>query len=131
MTIKEIAFVAYPVTDVARARAFYEGILGLKPSVLQVKDNQNAFIEYGLGANNEHCLVVGAGAPMFRPGKTGATAALEVDDLEAAARHLAEHRIPTLMPRYDGPVCAMILVEDPDGNQILIHQRKPRPAAAS
>ena len=29
---KEIAFVAYPVTDVARARKFYEGVLGLKPS---------------------------------------------------------------------------------------------------
>jgi catechol 2,3-dioxygenase-like lactoylglutathione lyase family enzyme len=29
---KEIAFVAYPVTDIARARKFYEGILGLKPN---------------------------------------------------------------------------------------------------
>src|SRR6059036_3286592 len=29
---REIAFVAYPVTDMARARKFYEGVLGLKPN---------------------------------------------------------------------------------------------------
>jgi hypothetical protein len=30
--IKEIAYIGYPVTDVARARAFFEGLLNLKPS---------------------------------------------------------------------------------------------------
>jgi catechol 2,3-dioxygenase-like lactoylglutathione lyase family enzyme len=39
ITYKEIAFVAYPVTDIARARKFYEGVLGLKP---------NAQLEYHL-----------------------------------------------------------------------------------
>ena len=29
---KEIAFIAYPVTDIPRARKFYEGVLGLKPN---------------------------------------------------------------------------------------------------
>ncbi|HVU32715.1 MAG TPA: VOC family protein [Opitutaceae bacterium] len=124
MKINEIAFVAYPVSDVARARAFYEGLLGLKPSVLQVKDNQNAFIEYWIGTGDGHCLVVGAGAPMFQPGKTGATAALEVEDFDAALKELEAHGVKTLMPRYDGAVCSMILVEDPDGNQLMLHRRK-------
>ena len=31
--IKEIAFIAYRVTDIARAREFYEGSLGLAVSV--------------------------------------------------------------------------------------------------
>jgi predicted enzyme related to lactoylglutathione lyase len=128
MKFNEIAFVAYPVTDVARARAFYEGILGLTAAVAQVKDNQNAFIEYWLGERNEHCLVIGAGAPMFQPGKTGATAALEVADFDGAVEHLAKHNVNTLMPRYDGPVCSMILIEDPDGNQLMIHRRKPAAA---
>lgn len=123
MKIAEIAFVAYPITDVARARAFYEGVLGLKPAVLQVKDNQNAFIEYWIGRGNEHCLVIGAGAPMFQPGKTGATAALELDDFDAAVQELTEKNVKTLMPRYDGPVCSMVLVEDPDGNQLMLHRR--------
>ena len=30
--VTEIAFSCYPVTDMARARKFYEGILGLKPT---------------------------------------------------------------------------------------------------
>lgn len=124
MNVSEISFVAYAVTDVARARAFYEGILGLKPAVAQIKDNQNAFLEYWIGAGSEHCLVVGAGAPMFQPGKTGATAALEVADFDAAMKELADKGVKTLMPRYDGPVCSMVLVEDPDGNQIMLHRRK-------
>ena len=33
---KEIAFTAYPVTDVGRARRFYEGVLGLKPNDIRV-----------------------------------------------------------------------------------------------
>ena len=124
MNIEEIAFVAYAVTDVARARAFYENILGLKPAQVMVKDNQNAFIEYWIGKNSEHCLVIGAGSPMFKPGKTGATAALEVEDFAAAMKRIEEHQVKTLMPRYDGPACSMILIEDPDGNQIAIHKRK-------
>jgi predicted enzyme related to lactoylglutathione lyase len=123
MTFSEIAFVAYPVTDVARARAFYEGVLGLKAAHTFI-DKENAFIEYWIGRNNEHCLVIGAGAPMFKPGKMGATAALEVDDFDAALKHLEAQKVKTLMPRYDGPVCSMILIEDPDGNQIMIHRRK-------
>lgn len=125
MTFTEIAFAAYPVTDVTRARAFYEDVLGLKPGKVMVKDNQNAFIEYLLGPGGEHCLVIGAGAPQFQPGKTGATVALEVDDFDGAMQLLADKGIKTLMPRYDGPICSMILIEDPDGNQLMIHRRKP------
>jgi predicted enzyme related to lactoylglutathione lyase len=124
MNIKEIAFVSYPVSDIARARRFYEEILKLKPAQVTVKDNQNGFIEYWIGQNNEHCLAIGAGAPMFKPGKTGATAAFEVDDFESAVKRMAEHKVKTLMPRYDGPVCSMILIEDPDGNQVMLHKRK-------
>ena len=31
MKIKEIGFVGIPVTDMTKARAFYEDVLGLKP----------------------------------------------------------------------------------------------------
>ncbi len=30
----EFAFTGYPVTDLSRARAFYEGVLGLKTSTV-------------------------------------------------------------------------------------------------
>jgi hypothetical protein len=32
MKVTEIAFTGYPVTNLKRARQFYEGVLGLKPS---------------------------------------------------------------------------------------------------
>ncbi len=124
MNILEIAFVSYPITDVARARQFYEEVLQLKPAQVMVKDNQNAFIEYWLGKNNEHCLVIGAGAPMFKPGKLGATVALEVDDFDAACKRIADHGVKTLIPQYHGPACSMVLIEDPDGNQLMLHKRK-------
>lgn len=48
---KEIAFVAYPVTDVIRARKFYEGVLGLKPNApLTTRSN---FLPGGC-----HCSVI-------------------------------------------------------------------------
>jgi len=31
--VKELAFVFHPVTDIARARQFYEGVLSLKTGV--------------------------------------------------------------------------------------------------
>ena len=48
MKIKEIGFVAIPITDIPRARKFYEHILGL-----QVSDEMmdGKWIEYTVGDN--------------------------------------------------------------------------------
>lgn len=46
---KDIAFVAYPVIDIARARSFYEGVLGLKPNA-PVKSETQPWIEYDIGS---------------------------------------------------------------------------------
>ena len=46
--VKELAFVFYPVTDIARARKFYEGFLGLKTG-LQVEFGPGQWwIEYDI-----------------------------------------------------------------------------------
>ena len=48
LNVTEIAFCCYAVTDVPRARAFYEGVLGLKPA--QVIDLPNGqWVEYEVG----------------------------------------------------------------------------------
>lgn len=123
MNIKEIAFVSYPITDVKRARAFYEGVLGLKPGSVW-EGEKMAFIEYIIGAKGEYALAIGMGAPNFKPGTTGATAALEVEDFDKAVAELRAAKIPFLMEPMDTSVCHMVLVQDPDGNQIMIHRRK-------
>lgn len=122
MKFTEFSFVSYPIVDVVKARAFYEGVLGLKPSSVWEGEG-SAFIEYAIGSDT---LAIGKGAPNFAPGKTGATAALEVEDFDAAVAELKEKKVKFLMEPYDGPVCNMILLEDPDGNQIMIHRRKSK-----
>jgi len=123
MKFKEFSFVSYPIEDVVKARAFYEGVLGLKAASVFEGDG-NVFIEYAVGPDT---LAIGKGAPNFKPGKTGATIALEVDgDFETALKELKDKKAKFLMEKYDGPVCMMILLEDPDGNQIMVHRRKEK-----
>ena len=121
MKFKEFSFVAYAVTDVKKARDFYEGVLGLKATSIFEGDGY-AFIEYEIGHD---ILAIGKGAEHFKPGKTGATVALELDgNFDSAVEELKKKKAKFLMEKYDGPVCNMILIEDPDGNQIMIHRRK-------
>ncbi|HYR57623.1 MAG TPA: VOC family protein, partial [Chthoniobacteraceae bacterium] len=45
--ITEIAFTGTPVTDIKRARAFYEDVLGLKPTM---ESAGGMWVEYDIGA---------------------------------------------------------------------------------
>jgi predicted enzyme related to lactoylglutathione lyase len=120
---KEIAFIAYPVTGMARARRFYEGVLGLKSNGFTPASKKNPkFIEYDLGAGT---LAIGSSA-QFKPSRHGASAALEVEDFDEAVATLKRHRIKFVIGPIDGPICRMVLVRDPDGNQITLHHRKPK-----
>lgn len=123
MKFKEFSFVAYAVTDVPKARAFYEGVLGLAAGSVYEGDGA-AFIEYAVGPDT---LAIGKGASNFNPGKTGGTVALELDgDFTTVIKELKGKKVKFLMEAYDGPVCTMILIEDPDGNQLMIHKRKEK-----
>lgn len=109
--------------DIAKARAFYEQVLGLTATSIW-EGEDSAFIEYSIGPDT---LAIGKGAPHFKPGKMGATVALELDgDFDEVLKELKDKNVPMLMEKYDGPVCTMILIEDPDGNQIMIHKRKEK-----
>lgn len=122
MKVTDIAFSGYAVTDVKRARKFYEGILGLKPSSVFEADGM-AFIEYWIG-DNENVLVIGAGAPDMKPGPTGATVTLEVDNFDQAVEILKKNKVTIVMPPQETSVCFMTLIEDPDGNRIMLHKKK-------
>ncbi len=119
ISYKEIAFVAYPVTDVARARAFYEGVLNLKPNA-PVKSDAQKWIEYDIGPGT---LGIGS-SPNWLPSKDGVSAALEVLDFDAAVATLREHNITAIVGPMETPVCHMVTIRDPDGNKITLHRRK-------
>jgi predicted enzyme related to lactoylglutathione lyase len=116
----EVAFSCYAVTDLPRARNFYENVLHLKPSSVFEKENMG-FIEYEIGP---HTLAIGAGAEIFKPGPTGGTVALEVENFDEAIRSLKENNATFIMDKYESPGCMMATIEDPDGNRIVIHKRK-------
>ena len=48
--------------------------------------------------------------------------ALEVESREDALARLREHKIE--FDEVDSPVCRMAVIEDPDGNKVIIHKVK-------
>ena len=123
MKVKEIAFVCYAIENVPKAREFYEKFLSLVPTQ-NWESEEYTFIEYSFGPEGSHTLALGKGVPNFKPGKSGATVALEVEDFDGAVATLKSNSVPFILEPQDTPVCHMALVADPDGNQIMIHKRK-------
>lgn len=119
MKITNLAFVGIPVTDVKRARQFYEGVLKL-----EVADEMmgGKWVEYSLGNNTLAIASVGA---EWLPSDQGTGAALEVDDFNEAVKYLQDRHVPFSTQPYESPCCWMAIINDPDGNNIVIHKLKP------
>jgi predicted enzyme related to lactoylglutathione lyase len=116
--VTELAFCCYAVTDMARARSFYENVLALKPTT--VTDTPGGkWVEYAFGP---YALAIGAG-PGWKPSPDGCSAALEVEDFDAAIAHLRASKISFRMDPFPTPICRMAMIFDPDGNTICIHKR--------
>jgi predicted enzyme related to lactoylglutathione lyase len=116
MKINDIAFVGIPVTQMAKARAFYENVLGLKPDPEMTGEK---WTEYPIGTG---VIAIASVGTDWRPSDQGTAAALEVESLEAAIARLKEHKIR--YDQVDSPVCRMAIIQDPDGNKLIIHKLK-------
>jgi predicted enzyme related to lactoylglutathione lyase len=119
LKVTELAFCCYAVTDMKRSRDFYEGVLGLKPTTV----TEGRWTEYEFGP---YALAIGCAPGMFKPGPDGCTAALEVEDFDAAVKQLREHKVTFRVEPRDGPKCRMAMIFDPDGNTICIHKRNAK-----
>ena len=117
--VNEASFFGYPSTDLARSRAFYEGVLGLKVSL---ESEKVPWLEFDLGNTT---LGLGAYGDGWKPSKDGAMIALEVDDFEKALAELKAKNIPFSMDTMETPVCHFAIVRDPDNNAVMIHKRTP------
>jgi predicted enzyme related to lactoylglutathione lyase len=115
ITVKEIAFTGYPVTDIARARAFYEGLLRLKPGA-SFEHEGKQWLEYDVGAST--LAISNMAMDQWKP-----SAAFEVTDSEAAVETLRTAGVKFLLGPMASGVCKMLIVADPDGNSLVIHQR--------
>jgi predicted enzyme related to lactoylglutathione lyase len=117
--VRSLAFVGIPVTDLKRARGFYEGVLGLNVAEVMMGGQ---WIEYDLGNNT---LAIASVGPQWTPSDQGTGTALEVDDFEGAVKWLKDQNIPFAVEAFESPCCRMAIIQDPDGNKIVIHKLKP------
>jgi predicted enzyme related to lactoylglutathione lyase len=118
--IKGIAFTGYPVRDMKKARAFYEGLLGMAPSdEFGPITDESVFIEYNIGTST---LSLG-NMEGWKPSRDGVTAALEVDNFDELFAILKEKGVEVVMEPQVFPSCKMGIVRDPDGNQVTLHQK--------
>jgi predicted enzyme related to lactoylglutathione lyase len=118
MIATNIAFTGIPVTDMKRARAFYEGVLGLQ---LAGEFAEGIWVEYALG---DDTIAIGSVGDQWKPSPDGTSVAIEVDDFEAAIKDLKAANVTFAAEGIESPVCRMAVVQDPDGNKIIIHKLK-------
>jgi predicted enzyme related to lactoylglutathione lyase len=87
MKINAIGFVAIPVTDIPRARKFYEEVLKLKVSDEMMGGK---WIEYAVG---EDTLAIANVSDMWRPSDQGTGVAFEVEDFDEAIQRLKDRHV--------------------------------------
>ena len=122
--IKEIAFVFHQTADVAKARGFYEKLLGLKIGH-QVEFAPGLWwIEYDV-AGVALAVSNAAGDPNAAL-KPASCVTLEVADLDATLAELRAADAPISQEPMEFPPCRMFAAKDPDGNEIRFHQRKSK-----
>lgn len=120
---KEIAFTIYAVTDMPRARKFYEGVLGLTPNGEFDTKPDSAWVEYNIGPGT---LAIGCAPDQWKPSSDGACAALEATDFDVVIAKLKAAKVEFRLEPQSYPTCKMAVIYDPDRNIILIHQRNPK-----
>jgi predicted enzyme related to lactoylglutathione lyase len=120
---KKVAFTMYPVTDVARARRFYEETLGL--AVGNAGEHAGKWwVEYDLPGGG--CLALTDAMPDTPSATAGGTVAFEVADLDALIADLKASHVQFQTDIIDTPVCRMAVCLDSEGNALLLHQLKPK-----
>lgn len=117
MKVTEFLHVSVLVTNLAEARTFYEGVLGLTPSAQRP---EMAFdgVWYEIGAQQIHLLVLPNPDPVRgRPEHGGRDRhiALGVDNLDQLKRELEGAGIAYTMSRSGRPA---LFCRDPDGNAL-------------
>jgi predicted enzyme related to lactoylglutathione lyase len=100
----------------ARSEAFYRDVLGLEVAVPWGGPGKR-FPEFEAGGTTVSLTSL----PQL---PSGAIVALAVEDARAAVEELRAQGVQIVMEPLETGVCFMALIADPDGNQILVHQRK-------
>ncbi|HKU44227.1 MAG TPA: VOC family protein [Polyangiales bacterium] len=118
---KKVAFTMFPVADAARARGFYEKTLGFKRGSAS---EDGVWTEYDLPGGG--CLAL-FGGPQAKPSPgAGVSIAFEVEDLDALNKQLKTAGVKYQADMIPSPVCRMSIIQDTEGNSIILHELKKR-----
>ena len=118
MNVLGIDFTFFAVSNMQRSLTFYRDILRI-PLACLVYEGKWAEFEINPGT-----LALGEGDDFTSPG--GGMVALAVEDAKAAVQELKQAGVQIHIPLGESSVCFWAVIEDPDGNRIIIHQRKDK-----
>lgn len=116
---EKVAFTMYPVTDVDRARAFYEEILGLARGM--ASPDGVMWTEYDLPGGG--CLALFRSGDVQPSANSGGSVAFEVEDLDALNARLKSEGVTYIEEMIHSPVCRMSIILDSEGNSVILHEK--------
>jgi len=113
--ISSLDFIAVPSQDAERSRSFYIETLGLRP-------DEHSRFEFWIDATCFGIWEPSSFGMPFAPQKN-AHLALHVDDVAAARAELEAKGVEFGGDIMDTGVCHMAFFSDPDGNDLMLHNR--------
>ena len=117
---KRVAFTMYPVSDMARAVAFYSDVLGL-PGCKELVPGK--WVEYDMPQSGCFALTTMM-ADMIPDGQRGGCLAFEVEDLQGLCATLKDKGVTFHNDIFESPVCHGAMIQDTEGNLVMLHQLK-------
>lgn len=116
--IRHIAFTLYPVTDMARARRFYEEILGLRMTRREAHEFE--WVEYDLDGGTFALTNMKEGSAPSSD--AGGSIAFEVQNVDETVRQLRAQGVRVKLEPLSTPVCRLAVILDSEGNALTLHQ---------
>jgi predicted enzyme related to lactoylglutathione lyase len=118
--VRAVDFVMYTARDMESLRRWYGELFGLAPG----GEWHRSWSEF---ATEPVTLCLNSPGSEDKDarhwGRNGAIA-LAVGDILSAERECRKRKVTVVIPPVESSVCWMMLLADPEGNHILLHQRK-------
>lgn len=118
---REIDFVAMPVEDMARAKAFYTEKLGL---TLDPDFSGDTWAEFQLPDGSTLALFAVKDMDLEFAPNVGGSVGLRVPEVEQAFEALKAQGFAQADALMETPVCWMGFVKDSEGNSLVLHRHK-------
>jgi predicted enzyme related to lactoylglutathione lyase len=79
------------------------------------------WIEYNVGSST---LAVANVGPQWQPSDKGSSVALEMERFDETIAELKKAKVTFAAEAFETPCCHMAVIQDPDGNNLIIHKLK-------